>query len=338
MEDVLIQYLNICLQLHQGLKKNDIWIKCWASRGGRKMTSPSTRPESQQTLTSGGGAIPLYGALCRCETPHLIVSCFCLCFRRIFERRYGSRKFASHLLVTWTLSTVLEVLCVLATQRLGLDLHPGRLLPPGPWVTNCCCGWREGAVSPLSVFHWSQDGRGRRRLTKVHSSPTGGIGDPCAAGRAFSVERAVGAAPRSSKRQASTITVRIYLLSCYGDNQYHPKRKGVITELRGGGVHWVCLGKKRLGKNKRGLTRLEAWQSVSQNWQFWVGNSTLWALFFHSPLRSTLWIFHSHPLKVNGITTTARNEWSHLSIYRVFQKDWFFLNRLWWLCFMFECI
>ncbi|XP_043240435.1 ubiquitin-associated domain-containing protein 2-like isoform X2 [Amphibalanus amphitrite] len=75
------------------------------------------------------------------DTKDLVCSALLIYYFRIFERRYGSRKFASHLLVTWTLSTVLEVLCVLATQRLGLDLHPGRLLPPGPY----------GLVFPLFV-------------------------------------------------------------------------------------------------------------------------------------------------------------------------------------------
>ena len=31
--------------------------------------------------------------------------------------------------------------------------------------------------------------------------------------------------------------------------------------------------------------------AVSQNWQIWVGNDTLWILFFNSFHQSSLWIF-----------------------------------------------
>ena len=37
---------------------------------------------------------------------------------------------------------------------------------------------------------------------------------------------------------------------------------------------------------------------VSQNWQIWVENNTLWILFFHSFPLISLWIFHSYPLKM----------------------------------------
>ena len=38
--------------------------------------------------------------------------------------------------------------------------------------------------------------------------------------------------------------------------------------------------------------------AVSQNWEIWVGNDTIWILFFHSFPASSLRIFHSHPLKI----------------------------------------
>ncbi|XP_037075631.1 ubiquitin-associated domain-containing protein 2-like [Pollicipes pollicipes] len=78
------------------------------------------------------------------DTKDLVCSALLLYYFRIFERRYGSRKFASHLLVTWTLSTLLEVVFVLGSQRLGLELHAGRLLPPGPY----------GLVFPLFVSYF----------------------------------------------------------------------------------------------------------------------------------------------------------------------------------------
>jgi len=53
---------------------------------------------------------------------------------RVFERRYGSHKFASYLLATCTIATILETTAILVLQHLDIDLHSGGYLPPGPWV------------------------------------------------------------------------------------------------------------------------------------------------------------------------------------------------------------
>ena len=55
----------------------------------------------------------------------------CLWFR-IFERRMGSQKFASHLLATSLVSLLLEVTCVLVIKALGWDSYHSGHLPPGP--------------------------------------------------------------------------------------------------------------------------------------------------------------------------------------------------------------
>ena len=57
--------------------------------------------------------------------------------------------------------------------------------------------------------------------------------------------------------------------------------------------------------------------AVSQNWQIWVGNDTLWILFSHSFPLNSLWIFHSHLLKILSFSTTERDRGSDLSIYKV---------------------
>ena len=55
-------------------------------------------------------------------------------FNRVFERRYGSHKFASYLTANLVLTTLLEIATVLSLHYLGFDLHNGGHLPPGPWV------------------------------------------------------------------------------------------------------------------------------------------------------------------------------------------------------------
>jgi len=55
-----------------------------------------------------------------------------LLFFRIFERRYGSHKFASYLIANQVVTTLLEVLTVLSLRYVGFDLHNGGHLPPGP--------------------------------------------------------------------------------------------------------------------------------------------------------------------------------------------------------------
>ncbi|MCL4116458.1 UNVERIFIED_CONTAM: hypothetical protein GTU68_010657, partial [Idotea baltica] len=64
---------------------------------------------------------------------------------RIFERRYGSRKFASFLIASQVLSVALEVASVLLLQWVGIDLHGGGYLPPGPY----------GLIFPLFVSYYS---------------------------------------------------------------------------------------------------------------------------------------------------------------------------------------
>ncbi|KAJ4442425.1 hypothetical protein ANN_04011, partial [Periplaneta americana] len=59
----------------------------------------------------------------------------------IFERRYGSHKFASYLLATCTIATILETSVILVLQQLEIDLHSGGYLPPGPY----------GLIFPLFV-------------------------------------------------------------------------------------------------------------------------------------------------------------------------------------------
>nr|CAD7432603.1 unnamed protein product [Timema monikensis] len=59
----------------------------------------------------------------------------------VFERRYGSHKFASYLLVTCTIATLLETAVILTLQQLDIDFHGGGYLPPGPY----------GLIFPLFV-------------------------------------------------------------------------------------------------------------------------------------------------------------------------------------------
>ena len=95
-------------------------------------------------------------------------------------------------------------------------------------------------------------------------------------------------------------------------------------------VYCLCPGTRELGGGSVGKLVLVGLVShshrvvsrvncpLSQNWQIWVGNDTLWILFFivNFPLNS-LWIFHSHLLKISSFATTERDRGSDLSIYKV---------------------
>lgn len=69
---------------------------------------------------------------------------------RVFERRYGSHKFASCLVASQVLTTVLEVLTILTLQWLAIDLHSGGFLPPGPWVFVCF--WQQWWFFCIFIF------------------------------------------------------------------------------------------------------------------------------------------------------------------------------------------
>ena len=63
---------------------------------------------------------------------------------RVFERRLGGRKFASTLLSAHLMTSLLEVLAVLALPRLGADWFQGGILPAGPY----------GLIFPLFVNYY----------------------------------------------------------------------------------------------------------------------------------------------------------------------------------------
>ncbi|XP_066988751.1 ubiquitin-associated domain-containing protein 2-like [Macrobrachium rosenbergii] len=75
------------------------------------------------------------------DTKDLVCGSLLIYYFRVFERRYGSRKFASCLVASQVLTTVLEVLTILTLQWLAIDLHSGGFLPPGPY----------GVIFPLFV-------------------------------------------------------------------------------------------------------------------------------------------------------------------------------------------
>lgn len=52
---------------------------------------------------------------------------------RVFERRMGSHKFASHLLATGIMSLVLQVAAVMSIRAFGWDSYHSGHLPPGPY-------------------------------------------------------------------------------------------------------------------------------------------------------------------------------------------------------------
>lgn len=67
------------------------------------------------------------------DTKDLVCGSLLIYYFRVFERRYGSHKFACCLVATQFLTTLLEVLAVIVLQASSLDLHTGGLLPPGPY-------------------------------------------------------------------------------------------------------------------------------------------------------------------------------------------------------------
>lgn len=72
--------------------------------------------------------LPLEPKTLHCSLLNLYAYLHC----RVFERRYGSHKFASYLLATCTIATILETTAILVLQHLDIDLHSGGYLPPGP--------------------------------------------------------------------------------------------------------------------------------------------------------------------------------------------------------------
>ncbi|GIX67893.1 ubiquitin-associated domain-containing protein 2 [Caerostris extrusa] len=64
------------------------------------------------------------------ETKDLVCGCLLIYYFRIFERRYGSHKFASYLLAACTVSTILELTFVYLLRHLDV---PITFLPTGPF-------------------------------------------------------------------------------------------------------------------------------------------------------------------------------------------------------------
>jgi len=75
------------------------------------------------------------------DTKDLVCGALLIYYFRVFERRYGSHKFASYLLATCTIATILETTAILVLQHLDIDMHSGGYLPPGPY----------GLIFPLFV-------------------------------------------------------------------------------------------------------------------------------------------------------------------------------------------
>ncbi|KAG8190678.1 hypothetical protein JTE90_001287 [Oedothorax gibbosus] len=64
------------------------------------------------------------------ETKDLVCGCLLIYYFRIFERRYGSHKFASYLMAACTVSTILELLFVFLLNNLDVKIT---FLPTGPY-------------------------------------------------------------------------------------------------------------------------------------------------------------------------------------------------------------
>lgn len=75
------------------------------------------------------------------DTKDLVCGCLLIYYFRIFERRYGSHKFASYLLVACTVSTLLELTAVYLLRK--VDIHITQL-PSGPF----------GLVFPLFINYF----------------------------------------------------------------------------------------------------------------------------------------------------------------------------------------
>ncbi|XP_067006837.1 ubiquitin-associated domain-containing protein 2 [Anabrus simplex] len=78
------------------------------------------------------------------DTKDLVCGALLIYYFRVFERRYGSHKFASYLLATCTIATLLETAVILGLQYLEIDIHSGGYLPPGPY----------GLIFPLFVSYF----------------------------------------------------------------------------------------------------------------------------------------------------------------------------------------
>jgi len=77
------------------------------------------------------------------DAKDLVCGALLIYYFRIFERRFGSHKFASFLLATCTISTVLELSAAAILSRLNIDIHHGTL-PTGPY----------GLIFPLFVNYF----------------------------------------------------------------------------------------------------------------------------------------------------------------------------------------
>jgi len=84
-----------------------------------------------QVLMSGQIWRLLFNRLTYIHTKDLICSALVIYYFRIFERRMGSRKFASYLFGTCTIATVLEVCTIMMLSQFEIDYHSGGFLPPG---------------------------------------------------------------------------------------------------------------------------------------------------------------------------------------------------------------
>ncbi|GLH07449.1 hypothetical protein R5R35_014251 [Gryllus longicercus] len=78
------------------------------------------------------------------DTKDLVCGALLIYYFRVFERRYGSHKFASYLLATCTVATILETVAIISLQYVDIDVHNGGYLPPGPY----------GLIFPLFVSYF----------------------------------------------------------------------------------------------------------------------------------------------------------------------------------------
>ncbi|XP_022257480.1 ubiquitin-associated domain-containing protein 2-like [Limulus polyphemus] len=80
--------------------------------------------------------------ICFLDTKDLVCGSLLIYYFRIFERRYGSHKFSSYLLATFTLATLLELASVFILRKLEFHVTT---LPSGPF----------GLVFPLFVNYYT---------------------------------------------------------------------------------------------------------------------------------------------------------------------------------------
>uniref|UniRef100_A0A2P2I653 Ubiquitin-associated domain-containing protein 2-like n=1 Tax=Hirondellea gigas TaxID=1518452 RepID=A0A2P2I653_9CRUS len=86
----------------------------------------------------------LFAKLSFVDMKDLVVGFLLMYYFRIFERRYGSHKFASYLMANQCITTLLEVVTVLVLHYFRWDLYNGGHLPPGPY----------GVIFPLFVSYY----------------------------------------------------------------------------------------------------------------------------------------------------------------------------------------